>query len=422
MMSREIVTSVQEGYQAHHRAARQPRLREHRRAVAVVGSEGFGTEYRLRGAESGQLDGDPCPWTSRRTGRGLGARAVRATHARGVERALEAGAATTAPASWSSRWTTTSACPATSRGGTCRRPRSRRWPRCARPAATTKTARRRSGVTKLATGEKEAIMATFALANAPCSWGISSSSGDKASRSPTPACSMRSRDTGYTGTELGDWGYMPTDPRACARSSTGGGWPAGRLRPGGPEGRGSPRRRRGRGAQDGAAAGRGRGRAGPISCSPTTTARCRAHPATPAGSAPRGLTRREWNVFAAGAKDRRARCDEETGLGTVFHHHCAGYVETPDEIARFSRSPTRGLVGLCLDTGHYAYGGGTRRGRRRCSAYGERIRYVHFKDCQPEMASRAPGRRAGLLRGGARRRLLRAGQRRGRLSRRCCAG
>ena len=24
---------------------------------------------------------------------------------------------------------------------------------------------------------------------------------------------------------------------------------------------------------------------------------------------------------------------EETGLKTVFHHHCAGYVETPDEIA-----------------------------------------------------------------------------------------
>ena len=54
----------------------------------------------------------------------------------------------------------------------------------------------------------------------------------------------------------------------------------------------------------------------------------------------------------------RAAVLSETGLRTVFHHHCAGYVETPDEIARFLDLTDPGLVGLVFDTGHYAYGAG----------------------------------------------------------------
>ena len=41
MMANEIVTSVQEGDQADHRADRQPRLQEHRRAQPVVGHAGL---------------------------------------------------------------------------------------------------------------------------------------------------------------------------------------------------------------------------------------------------------------------------------------------------------------------------------------------------------------------------------------------
>ena len=46
-----------------------------------------------------------------------------------------------------------------------------------------------------------------------------------------------------------------------------------------------------------------------------------------------GLSAAEWSVFAAGANRLARAVLEETGLRTVFHHHCAGYVETPDEIA-----------------------------------------------------------------------------------------
>ncbi len=46
------------------------------------------------------------------------------------------------------------------------------------------------------------------------------------------------------------------------------------------------------------------------------------------------------------------------GLKVAFHHHVGSHVETPEEIDRlFSSSPADEL-GLCLDTGHYVYGGG----------------------------------------------------------------
>ena len=45
--------------------------------------------------------------------------------------------------------------------------------------------------------------------NAPCSWGTIEGWGQG-----TPYAQMLDElvATGYTGTELGDWGFMPTDP------------------------------------------------------------------------------------------------------------------------------------------------------------------------------------------------------------------
>ncbi len=105
-----------------------------------------------------------------------------------------------------------------------------------------------------------------------------------------------------------------------------------------------------------------------------------------------GLSGDEWKVFARGAERvARAVC-AETGLATVFHHHCAGYVETPDEIARLLDMTDPALVGLVLDTGHYVYGTGTTDGGRALEAFqrfGSRIRHVHFKDCEPGVAATA---------------------------------
>src|SRR5207249_3946447 len=48
-----------------------------------------------------------------------------------------------------------------------------------------------------------------------------------------------------------------------------------------------------------------------------------------------GLRDHQWLTFAEGANHVAREVLGQTGLRTVFHHHCAGYVETPDEIARF---------------------------------------------------------------------------------------
>jgi inosose dehydratase len=39
----------------------------------------------------------------------------------------------------------------------------------------------------------------------------------------------------------------------------------------------------------------------------------------------------------------------------VFHHHCAGYVETPVEVDKLMEMIDPSLVGLVLDMGHFMF-------------------------------------------------------------------
>ncbi len=78
---------------------------------------------------------------------------------------------------------------------------------------------------------------------------------------------------------------------------------------------------------------------------------------------------------------------DETGLRTVFHHHCATFVETPQEIDALMQATDPALVGLCLDTGHATYGGGSPLDL--LERHRDRIWHVHFKDCEPRVAERA---------------------------------
>jgi inosose dehydratase len=75
------------------------------------------------------------------------------------------------------------------------------------------------------------------------------------------------------------------------------------------------------------------------------------------------------------------------GLRTVFHHHCAGYVETPEEIDALMTRTDPALLGLCLDTGHLTFAGGDPL--TALSEYGGRIWHVHFKDCEPALAAQS---------------------------------
>jgi inosose dehydratase len=93
------------------------------------------------------------------------------------------------------------------------------------------------------------------------------------------------------------------------------------------------------------------------------------------------LTSDQWDVYAAGVNRVARKIFDELGLKVTFHHHCAGYVETADEVRNLLDRADVTLVGLCLDTGHWHFAGGD---ALACAKeYGERVRYLHFKDCDP---------------------------------------
>jgi inosose dehydratase len=94
------------------------------------------------------------------------------------------------------------------------------------------------------------------------------------------------------------------------------------------------------------------------------------------------LSDSEWQIFAEGAEKVAAAVKKETGLRTAFHHHCAGYVETPAEIEKLMSLTDPNLLGLVFDCGHYRFGGGDPvEGLKK---YGKRVWHFHFKDYHPE--------------------------------------
>jgi sugar phosphate isomerase/epimerase len=77
--------------------------------------------------------------------------------------------------------------------------------------------------------------------------------------------------------------------------------------------------------------------------------RIAAHPET-------WLSAERFEVFMDNLHRAAEICREE-GLEPVLHPHAGTYVETADEIARVMDRIDPSLVGLCLDTGHFRFGG-----------------------------------------------------------------
>lgn len=91
----------------------------------------------------------------------------------------------------------------------------------------------------------------------------------------------------------------------------------------------------------------------------------------------------QWDDFAEGVNLIAKTVHDELGLNVVFHHHVAGYVETAEETRQLMDRANPDLVGLCLDTGHWHFAGGD--ALQAVKEYGERVRYLHLKDCDPEI-------------------------------------
>ena len=85
--------------------------------------------------------------------------------------------------------------------------------------------------------------------------------------------------------------------------------------------------------------------------------------------------------WTCAANNLRKACQvvKDNGLRPVFHHHAGTYIETPEEVARLAELTG---IGICLDTGHYAYGGGDPVESAR--SLGGRMEYMHWKDVNAE--------------------------------------
>jgi inosose dehydratase len=108
-----------------------------------------------------------------------------------------------------------------------------------------------------------------------------------------------------------------------------------------------------------------------------------------------GLTTRQWRPARAYLQEL-ALMGVDAGLTPTFHHHAGTYVETPVEIERLLNEVDPDLLGLCLDTGHLAYGGGDNL--RAIASYGRVIRHVHLKNTDPSVLERARADKLGYLR------------------------
>lgn len=228
--------------------------------------------------------------------------------------------------------------------------------------------------------------ATIQVGNAPCSWGVIENV--EGSRGGYAQVIDEMQATGYAGTELGDWGFMPTDPEDLRKELAArnlkllASWVSVKLHD--PDEHASSEADAVRTARQLAEVG------GPDNLivlgndpymDPLRTQN--AGRITPA----MGMSEEQWQVFAAGANRVARAVKRETGLRTVFHHHIGTWIETPEETARLLEMTDPAVLGLCFDTGHYSFGGGDPlSGLQR---HADRIWHVHFKDHDPAVAARA---------------------------------
>jgi inosose dehydratase len=85
----------------------------------------------------------------------------------------------------------------------------------------------------------------------------------------------------------------------------------------------------------------------------------------------------QWKTAEETIREVVGRC-RRLGLKVAFHHHAGSHVETPEEVDRLLSLVEPGDLGLCLDTGHYGYGGGDPLELLRRTV--DRVWCVHLKD------------------------------------------
>ena len=221
------------------------------------------------------------------------------------------------------------------------------------------------------------------IANSPCSWGALEFELEGKSFGYQQVLDEMAK-AGYAGTELGDWGFMPTHPDELKRVLTQKGLQLlGAFVPvamANPEAHGPGidlSLKTARLMHDA-----GYTEAFIVLSDKNGSVEERTKNAGHISSE-MSLSNEQWKIYAEGTELLAKAVKEEYGMRTVFHHHCGGYIETPAEIAKLMQLTDPSLLGLCLDTGHYAFGGG--HPIEALEKYGKRVWHIHFKDYNPEI-------------------------------------
>lgn len=223
------------------------------------------------------------------------------------------------------------------------------------------------------------------VGNAPVSWAVY-----EADRPNPPFARVLDEiaAAGYEGTELGPFGYLPTEPDALRRELA-----SRRLALGSsfvplPLEDAAARERSIEAALRVGRLLATQGVAELIVADDEDHARSARAGRIPAdGSA--GWTEAQWREAVATLHAVARALRERLGLRVVVHHHAGTFLETPDEIDRLLAQTDPELVNLLLDTGHAAFGGDDAVDVVR--RHGDRIRYVHLKDVRADELARVRG-------------------------------
>ena len=213
---------------------------------------------------------------------------------------------------------------------------------------------------------------TIHIASAPVSWGVMEETETSVWPSPEQVLEEISA-AGYDGTELGPYGYYPTEAQKLRGTLASRGltltsafvplrWFQPKRLP-----------------EDIEALVNVAALLAALDCPFVVVADGMARPEEPAPDDS------AWRTVTA-AMEAVARRLQGMGVQMVIHLEAGSHLATPDEQARLCALTDPDLVGICLDTGHYAYSFGDPREAVR--QYGRRIRYVHLKDVDPGVRER----------------------------------
>lgn len=219
-------------------------------------------------------------------------------------------------------------------------------------------------------------MARVRVAAAPISWGICEIPG-WGPQLPWNRVLDEMAQAGYEGTELGPWGFFPGEPKALRTALDARGlalvaaFVPVPLHPADlpPEAKAQIHRTAELVARCGGdclvLSDAGDDLRARVAGRPELTRAC-------------GLPPEAWPAYGERVNALARAVRDFYGLRTVFHPHGGTYVENPDEVEALLAHTDPDLVGLCLDTGHLAFGGSDPVAVAR--RYVPRIAHVHLKD------------------------------------------